>query len=939
MKKDLVTLFQNIKVRTEEPGDLLGTLNRIGTVAQNYFETDLCVIFPMNPVTRTFLREKPTIIGKLDKTASSDFQIPTEQGLAKLVLSEKLLFIEKDKIHEYTSPITEMEQIRSFAAFGLFTERLRIPLAVMYLEYRRDKRFTDRFQTNVKSFIEFASSELQNTWFIRRYRAIAKIGQEINENPEDIEGIFEKIVQHVKGILDIGYYFSLAKYNLHQNTVDLYLVEHGKKISIKKEFPLEASISSWVIENLTSKKIDNIDSEVLPENIQAIHVDGTKSEEKSLMFVPLKIYNRPLGVISVQHPEPGHYDEEDRQILDLLANHISLAINNIRLLDDLQSINQSGQILTQKLEADKDILQEVVEFTHNATQADIVILYPYIEGENQYLSPIYKGTLISEGPLGNAEPDSSTLVHLTNLQQEPVFADDSAEFYTVVGMGNSIESNFWAKEKIKSSAAIPLKVGAEPIGVLFVNFRNKQKFDHAQKSTISALATYASIAIKNSRQYQELHLRRLKELEALRRIDKEISGTLDSNLILNTILELTTQHIKADASEILLLNKKTSALEVRATKGFSVRPENQRLDQYKGIVKSAFERKKAIKINDVREDNKWKDKYIEFSKETNSELAVPLILGQDTIGVMNFESNKRNAYSEDDQRFIETLAGQAVIAIKNAIEHERTQRIARERAALIEIVNRLIIQTDTKEVFLIILEKALEITETSFGTISGCDEGRRKIKNITAKGVKDSWRDKISTFDEGIKGRVAREKRFIKIDNLAENPLKTEYLDVFQGKMESLLAVPIMEGNRIKGIINLESENPYHFEQDDVELVHSLASLCAVALKTVENIQQKQLASVGTITGDISHKMNSPLSLIQKQIEFIEMNCTKELAENTYLANKIAQINSITSDTIKMVQRLIEEAKRSFGNLEREYRLNLHCRKQLPNPKSRKTSN
>ena len=922
MRKDIIEMFQSLKNEMKEPGDLPDTLRRIALTANNYFTPDFCVIFPVNPVTRTFLREKPTVIGNLIKTTLEDFRIPREFGLTKLVLSKKVLFVEENLLPNFRTPIIDNEQIHSFTAFAMYTRRLQRPLAVLYLDYRKPNRFDEKFQSDLQTFVELASSELQNTWFIRRYREIAKIGQDINENIENIDRMFEKVYEHIKGILDVSYYFSLVKYNLYKNDAEILLVENGKKTDIRKNFPIEHSISSWVITNLITVKIDNIDNRnILPDGIQAIHIEGTETKEKALIFVPLKLNDRPLGVISVQHPEPNHYDEEDKQILELLANHVSLALNNARLLEDLQQLHSSGQILTQKLDANQDILNEVVHFIYKTTQSNLVILYPYFHGENKYFPSISRGTLLDQGSIKAATTDPTTIVHLINLRDKPIFAEDSTAFYSQLGIDYLNGTKFPDRENIQSTVAIPLKVRDEPIGVLFVNYRTRQMFDEAQKWVISSLATYAAIAIRNSRQFRELRLRRAKELEDLHSIDLEISRTLEADKILNTILDLTTQHLKADTGVILLHNKKTNAIEAKAIIGKNLLPLEQQvypLDQFRGIAKTAFETKQSIRIDNVREEVKWRDKFSEISKSTISEMDIPLILDNEAIGVMNFESNREKAFNEDDQKFMETLAGQAVIAIKNVIDYARAQRVAKEREALIDIVNILISQTDPKEIFSIVLKKALEITETSKGAIKTCDEERRELKIIVASGIeKEEWLRRVQTFDEGIIGKVAREKRCIRIDNLSNHPLKKEYLKVFEGKIESELAVPILAGGRITGVINLESENPYHFEDDDTELIKSLASLCAIALKNVEIAHEKELASIGLITGDISHKMNSPLSKIQKQIELIEIGCEGLLESNNYLAEKIAQINTITSVTIQMVQKLMEQAKHSFAAVEK----------------------
>ena len=710
----------------------------------------------------------------------------------------------------------------------------------------------------------------------------------------------------------------MVSYDLRRNDAELYLVDEGKK-DVKKNFQLANSVSSWVLKNLETITFNNLHKDKLPEGINVVHIDGTASREKSAIFVPIKLIGRPLGVLSVQHFKPNYYDDEDRQILELLANHIALALNNRRLLGGLRQLDKSGHKLTGKLDSSQDIIPAVVDSIEETTQADLITLYPYLQSEDKYLQPIERGVFLDNESLIAGEPTPAAIVHLVNSLNDPIF-EDSTHLYTRLGKDYHTGGKFPDRGKIQSTAALPLKAGSERVGVLFINFRTKQRFDQAQQWVISSLATYAAIAIRNSRLVNELRERRSKELGGLQQIDRVISQILDLKENLQTILELTIEHIKADTGVILLHNKKLNAIVATAAIGEHLRPLEEQvfpLDQFQGIAKTAFETKTSIRINNVRTDPNWKDRFSENSPNTISEMDIPLVLADEAIGVMNFESGREAAFSQEDENFMKTLAGQAVIAIKNALDYQIAQRIAKEREALIDVVNTLLLQTDQKEIFSIILKKALEITGSSKGSINTCDYDRREFRIEAQSSLNPEWGNRVQSLDEGIIGRVVKEKRIIRINQISVDPLRTEFIEAFSGEEESELAVPILDGDEVVGVINLESENPYHFEEDDVELIKSLASLCAIALKNADIVHQKQLASIGLITGDIAHKMNSPLSKIRKQVELVQENCQEILAENGYLAEKIVQIDKMLSETLSMIQTTVNDAKRSFANIEK----------------------
>lgn len=918
MKQDFATLFQSLKNSSKEPGDLPDILQRVAKTANKYFLPDLCVIFPMNPITGEFLKVTPTHSGEIISYREK-FDYPSKSGLTKKILKNKILAIQNiSKV--YSSPKVEAEKIKSVIGIGLYTKRHEKPLAVMYLDYRKTRSFSREFQNDLRNFAEIASSELQTTWFIRRYREMAKIGQDINENFDNIQQLFDSVYDRIKGILDVSYYISLATYDFRKDKTDLYLVDEGKQRTEDNYTLQKSSVSAWVLHSLEALHIGDFQKEKLPVGVKAFHVSKTASRERSGIFVPIDIGDIPLGVLSIQHPKIKYYDEEDKQILELLANHIALALYNYRLFNDLKQLDASGQVLTTKLVHSKDIVEEVSDRIFETTQADLITLYPYQQSKEKYFSPIHRGNFYnSSSTLRVGEATPAAIVHKVNNQIEPIFAVNSPDLYRLLDKNYEEGGKFPDAEGIKSTAALPLRVGTESIGVLFVNFRTKQRFDLAQQWVIRSLSTYAAIAIRNSRQYQDLRDRRISELNDLRKIDKEISKSLRSEEILKTILDLSAKYIKADTGLIILHNKKLNALEPRATLG-DITTEKEKLtiqlDKQKGIANIAFKEKRTIRISNVRKDPEWKDAFIEVSKNTLSEMDIPLILDDVAIGVMNFESSKEDAFSEDDQEFMETLAGQAVIVVRNAIEYERAQRIAAQRKTLIEIVNTLLSQDDRKVVFKIILEKALEITKTSKGTISNCDAIKRQIEVVAENGLREGW-SKIQSYDDGIVGLAVQERRIINIGDISKHQLSDKFLDAFPGDEISELVVPIYNNDQVIGVINLESENPYHFEEDDVELVSSLSSLCAVAIKNAENIEQKRLADVAYITGDLSHKMKSPLSKIQRQIELIEIHQNKVQYNDHEVTNRLKQIAKISSDATDMVQKTLDEAKMKLVSIEK----------------------
>jgi GAF domain-containing protein len=844
--KEINDLMIGLTRERGEPGDLEGTLRSIVTTAIDLFSTDICAIFAVNPITGKFIWP-PIVEGELRSEEQAILEQPRPDGLTYRILNQDAIMLVDDLgiRPESQTSFLRAEGIRSFVAVALRTELDRKPLAVLYLDSREPHHFTSEEETTLRLLADHASRVLQNTWFIRRYREIVRIGQDINQELTTVDILFKKLHEHISGILNTRCFFSLLLYHPETGTRDLYMFDEGEyKFSTGK--PL-TGLSQWVVENQKSLLVRDygIEKDELP--VEPRYIKGTGIGEKSLVFVPLVLRGVPLGVLSIQHNQPNAYGGEDLYLLQLIGNHVASALSNLRLFYSLRRLNETGQFLTRQLDSEQ-VLPGVAEWIRETTQADIAVLYPYVQASRQFqFPPNVSGTfLVPEFPQPSfSRPDD--IASLTLKQSQPVFAKDSSELYAKLGGDPGPRmGNFEQREKIRSTAALPLRVGDEKVGVLFVNYRQPQRFDAPQKQLIEGLASYAAIAIKNSRELQTLTRRHVAELELLREIDRELNRSLDPKQVMNTMLVRASAHISADGASVLLYNSRTKTLEPQATFGRHDQAGGLQkipLDQVRGITRWVFEHRTTARVDNVLTQPPWRDMYIQLDSATRSELDVPLRDDGEVIGVINFESSCERAFSQADQDFIETLAGQAVLAIKNARAYERERRLAEERQTLIGIGREITAQLDSTKLLGLILEGALQVTEATAGNLMLYDPLGHDLWMAAERGVEQSKKGRRQRLDEGIVGWVATNREPLCVD-VCKPPWNEVYVSFIPG-MCSELAAPMLEGvqKQLRGVINIEHSHPEHFDEDDERLLTALADLAVIALQNTERLEKAETSA------------------------------------------------------------------------------------------------
>ena len=178
---------------------------------------------------------------------------------------------------------------------------------------------------------------------------------------------------------------------------------------------------------------------------------------------------------------------------------------------------------------------------------------------------------------------------------------------------------------------------------------------------------------------------RVRQLERLLEVSRNLSATLDLELLLLLIIDVATELTASQASSILLYAKKSRKLQFVASQGShreSLKQIHVPLD--KSVAGRVFRHGRPLIIQEAEGDPRifrGVDQAVGF--ETRSLLAVPLIFREETIGVLE-AVNKLNdqMYNDEDMKVLEILATQAAIAIQNARFMEDSRRAYQELADL-----------------------------------------------------------------------------------------------------------------------------------------------------------------------------------------------------------------------------------------------------------------
>ncbi|MEZ5399263.1 MAG: GAF domain-containing SpoIIE family protein phosphatase [Bryobacteraceae bacterium] len=231
-------------------------------------------------------------------------------------------------------------------------------------------------------------------------------------------------------------------------------------------------------------------------------------------------------------------------------------------------------------------------------------------------------------------------------------------------------------DAVQSEMAIPMIARGKLVGVIDVQSTSRNAFTQEHSAMVQLIASRASAAIVNARLFRRLD-RQNRTLRTLSAISREFSSTLNLDEILNKAANAVRRLISYDAFTILLADEQAGMLRSRLSLRYDKRVRLDNLPMGEGITGAAAQSREPVLVEDTLAD----DRYVETSTGIRSELAVPLLLQDRLIGVMDLESERVGSFTEDHVQTMRLLAPLVASAVENARLYGEVDRRKRRMEA------------------------------------------------------------------------------------------------------------------------------------------------------------------------------------------------------------------------------------------------------------------
>jgi sigma-B regulation protein RsbU (phosphoserine phosphatase) len=304
-----------------------------------------------------------------------------------------------------------------------------------------------------------------------------------------------------------------------------------------------------------------------------------------------------------------------------------------------------------------------------------------------------------------------------------------------------------------------------------------------------------------------------------------VNTTLDLDTLLLRTAEMVHRVIEYEIFAIMLLNEKTQELRIRFQIGHPPEfAERLRVKVGEGVTGRAAQTRQAVLVNDVAAEQN----YIKGVEGVRSELAVPLIVKNKVIGVIDLEAPQPGYFTEEHGRLLMLVASRIAAGVENARLYTRVSRQAQTLTLLNEISRDLTSILNVDELLQSIAETLTRLIDYQMFSILLLEESGQKLVHRFSLRFKENIHLKHDIpMGRGLVGAAAQLKQAILVPDVS----KDERYIMVNPETKSELCVPLIHKGAVIGVLDLEHTRRNYFTEDHKRTMITLAAQLAISIE------------------------------------------------------------------------------------------------------------
>ena len=360
-------------------------------------------------------------------------------------------------------------------------------------------------------------------------------------------------------------------------------------------------------------------------------------------------------------------------------------------------------------------------------QTSLMYMDPDSEGNPEWLSIVaaWARESTQASPVGTrfSAPHFPLMGMFLAYPDKPILISDVAK---AQGIDEGLR-NRWISTGMRAICVIPLGQTGQWLGLLTFSWDEPHEFSQQEKTIFESLISLITPTIQSHRLFGEVQVR-AAELATVAEVGTMIAGILNPQEMLQTVVNLARERFNLYHAHVYLIDEEKKSLHLAAGAGevgqkMVAEGWTIPLDAPRSLVARAVRERRGVIVGDVHAEPGFLPNPL--LPNAASELAVPLMAGDNILGVLDVQSEERNHFTAEDVNIQTTLASQIAVSLQNAQTYALTQRQA-EHEALINVISQRIQSTTN-------IENALQVAIRELGRALGAKRTSVQLGSQTGR--------------------------------------------------------------------------------------------------------------------------------------------------------------------------------------------------------------